>query len=41
MKRVPARAAKRYIRRDIDVVRRNLGATGGTGDLHEIDGIMP
>ena len=41
MKRVSARAAKRHIGRDVDVVRRNLGATGGTGDLHEIDGIMP
>ena len=41
MERVAARAAKRHIRGDVNVVRRDLGAARRTGDLHEFEEIMP
>ena len=37
MERVAARAAKRHIRGDVNVVRRDLGAARRTGDLHEFE----
>lgn len=35
MERVAARAAERHVSGDVDVVCRDFGVTGGTGDLHE------
>ena len=37
---VAAGAAERHVGGDVDVARRDGGAAGGTGDLHEFVGIM-
>jgi hypothetical protein len=41
MERIAAGAAEHCIGGDVDIVCRDFGAAGGTGDLHEFEGIMP
>ena len=41
MERIAAGAAEHCIGGDVDIVCRGFGAAGGTGDLHEFEGIMP